>query len=47
MGKTPLNLAYPGLALVFIAVAWLWKIWLLMVLAVVAIAAVFIKRRTR
>lgn len=47
MGKAPLNLIYLGMALVFIVVAWLWKIWPLIGLAVAAIAAVFIKRRTR
>lgn len=47
MGKASLNFVYLGMALVFIVGAWLWKIWPLMLLAVAAIAAVFIKRRTR
>lgn len=47
MGKTLLNLVYLGLALIFIVVAWLWKIWLLAVLAIPAIAVVLLKRRTR
>ncbi|MFV1997518.1 MAG: hypothetical protein ACC641_05840 [Acidiferrobacterales bacterium] len=47
MGKATQNILYLTLALVIVAGALLWKIWPLMVLAVPAIAAIFIKRRTR
>jgi hypothetical protein len=47
MGKTTLNIFYLGLALASIAGALLWKIWPLLILVVPAIAAIFIKRRTR
>ena len=47
MGKAAQNILYLALASAFIFGALLWKIWPLMVLAVPAIAAIFIKRRTR
>lgn len=47
MGKAPLNIFYLILALVSIAGALIWKFWPLLILVVPAIAAIFIKRRTR
>jgi hypothetical protein len=47
MGKPTLNIFYLVLAMVFVVGAWLWKIWPLAVLAIPAIAAIFLTRRTR